>query len=169
MYTYQDLLLVGENDADRIDFIMNAIMQHQNTKDYKTAVIADEYDRQLNMTMVNYQKTITDITGRIVPDYYSPNYKMCSNFYNRLTSQRNQYSLSNGISWTGTMVEVPERTEGATRKIVWDKYPTATDKTIEYHYEYQLSVPTGIEGKLGKDFDTQLQALCKAGIDGGVS
>lgn len=169
MYTYQDLLLVGENDQDRTDFVMSAIMQHQNTKDYKTAVIADEYDRQLNTTMVNYQKTITDITGRIVPDYYSPNYKMCSNFYNRLTSQRNQYSLSNGVSWTGTMVEVPEGTEGATRKIVWDKYPTATDRSIKYHYEYQLSVPTGIEEKLGKDFDTQLQTLCKAGIDGGVS
>ena len=169
MYTYQDLIYVGENEGERIKFVLNCIQQQKASKEYKTAEIAEQYDKQQNTTITNYQKTIIDITGRAIPDYFNPSYKMCSNFYNRLTNQRNQYSLSNGVSWTGIMVEVPEGTDGATRKIVWDKYPTATDKTIEYHYEYQLSAPTGIENKLGKDFDTQLQKLCKAGIDGGVS
>ena len=166
IYTYQDLIDIGENDQDRIDFAMNCITQHRSSEELKTAEIAEEYDKQQNTTIVNYQKTIVDVTGRVIPDYFSPSYKMCSNFYNRLTTQRNQYSLSNGVKWTGITVTVPEGTPGATRKLVWD---SVKDNNIQYHYEYQLSAPTGIEDKLGKDFDTQLQRLCKAGIDGGVS
>lgn len=166
IYTYQDLIDIGENDHDRIGFVMNCITQHRSSKEYKTAEIAEEYDKQQNTTIVNYQKTIVDVTGRVIPDYFNPSYKMCSNFYNRLTTQRNQYSLSNGVKWTGVTVTVPEGTPGATRKLVWD---SVKENKIEYHYEYQLSAPTGIEDKLGKDFDTQLQKLCKAGIDGGVS
>lgn len=166
IYTYQDLIDVGENEQDRIDFVMNCITQHQSSEEFKTAEIAEEYDKQQNTTIVNYQKTIVDVTGRVIPDYFNPSYKMCSNFYNRLTTQRNQYSLSNGVKWTGITVTVPEGTPGATRKLVWD---SVKDNKIEYHYEYQLSAPTGIEDKLGKNFDTRLQKLCKAGIDGGVS
>lgn len=164
MYTYQDLVDVGENEQDRINFVWLCIGQHKSTKEFKTAEIAEEYDKQQNTTIVSYQKTIIDITGRVIPDRFSPSYKMCSNFYNRLTTQRVQYSLSNGVKWTGVTVSVPEGTPGATRKIVWDNAENG-----EYHYEWQLSAPTGIEEKLGKDFDTQLQKLCKAGIDGGTS
>lgn len=166
MYTYQDLVYTGENEQDKINFVWDCIQQHKSSKDFKTAEIAEQYDRQQNTTIMEYQKMIIDVTGRAVPDYFNPSYKMCSNFYNRLTTQRNQYSLSNGVKWTGITVSVPEGTPEATRKIVWD---SVKDNNIKYHYEYQLSVSTGIKDKLGKDFDTQLQKLCKAGIDGGVS
>ena len=165
MYTYQDLIDIGSNEQDRINFVYNAIGQHKNSKEYKTALIADDYDRQLNTTTIAFQKTIVDITGRMVPDYYSPSHKMCSNFYNRLTTQRVQYSLSNGVKWTGTVVSVPEGTPGAIEK---KTYEIVNDNVI-VHKEWQLSVPTEIKDKLGKNFDTQIQKLCKAGIDGGVS
>lgn len=166
VYTYQDLKDKGNNENDRIDFVRDAIKKHQSTEMFKIAIIADDYDRQENTTMMNYQKTITLATGTVVPDKYSPNYKMCSNFYHRLTTQRVQYSLSNGVKWTGITVSVPEGTPGAVRKIVWDK---VSEDDIEYHYEYQLSVPSGIEEKLGDDYNTRLQELCKAGLDGGES
>lgn len=165
IYTYQDLVDIGSDEQDRINFVYNAIGQHKNSKEYKTALIADDYDRQLNTTTIAFQKTIVDITGRMVPDYYSPSHKMCSNFYNRLTTQRVQYSLSNGVKWTGTVVSVPEGTPGAIEK---KTYEIVNDNVI-VHKEWQLSVPTEIKDKLGKNFDTQLQKLCKAGIDGGVS
>lgn len=161
--TYQDLADLGENEQSRIDFVRDCISLHKGSKEYQTAEIANEYDKQRNVTIVNYQKTV-NLMGRTVPDRYSPNWKMCSNFYNRLTTQRTQYSLSNGVTWSGVTVTVPEGTPNATRKIIWDDAESGA-----YHYEWQASVPTGIEEKLGKNFDTQLQKLCKAGIDGGVS
>lgn len=164
--TYQDLLAVGEDESKRIDFVFSCINQHKGSKYYKIAEIADDYDRQQNTTIVNFQKTITDITGQIVPDKYSASYKMCSNFYNKLTEQRVQYSLSNGVKWSGTTVVVPENTPGAVKKTIFDK---VSDGSVSYHEEWQLSSPTGIADKLGKDFDTKLQELCKAGLDGGTS
>lgn len=170
IYTYQDLLEVNDSIQDRGEFIQKVIDWHQSTKEYKMAVIADQYDRQENTTIVNFQKTIVDATGRVIPDNYSANYKMCSNFYNRLTTQRVQYSLSNGVKWSGTTVTVPEGTPEAVRRLVWDVSPTGDNNSdIKYHYEYQLSAPTGIKEKLGKNFDTQLQKLCKEGINGGTS
>ena len=87
MYTYQDLTDIGKDEQKRIDFVYNAIQQHKASKEYETAVIADEYDKQQNRTMVRFQKTITTMTGKIIPDNFSASYKMCSNFYNRLTMQ----------------------------------------------------------------------------------
>lgn len=157
---------IGEDEQKRIDFVYNAIQQHKASKEYETAVIADEYDKQQNRTMVRFQKTITTMTGKIVPDNFSASYKMCSNFYNRLTMQRVQYSLSNGVKWTGVTVAVPIGTRGATPKFIFE-----VDKNgnVNYREEWQVSAPTGIKEKLGLNFDTQLQKLCKAGIDGGVS
>ena len=166
MKTYQDLVDIGENESERINFIRNCINLQMSTQEYKTALIADEYDRQQNTTAVNFTKTIRDIKGRTILDKYSPCYRMCSNFYNRLTSQRVQYSLSNGVKWSGITVNVPDGTPGATRKIIWD---SVQENNIKYHYEYQLSAPTGIKKKLGKDFDGKMQELAKAGIDGGTS
>ena len=166
MYTYQDLTDIGKDEQKRIDFVYNAIQQHKASKEYETAVIADEYDKQQNRTMVRFQKTITTMTGKIIPDNFSASYKMCSNFYNRLTTQRVQYSLSNGVKWTGTTVAVPIGTRGATPKFIFEPDKNGN---VNYREEWQVSAPTGIKEKLGSNFDTQLQKLCKAGIDGGVS
>lgn len=95
MITYQDLLKSG----DKMQFIKNCINQHKASPLYQTAVIADEYDRQMNRTIRNYQKLLYDITGNTVPDNYSANYKIASRFFNRFITQENQYLLGNGITW----------------------------------------------------------------------
>lgn len=166
IYTFQDLKERGENEQKRIDFVYTAIQQHKGSEEYKIALIARDYDRQQNTTMVNLQKTITKITGEVIPDNYSASYKMCSNFYNRLTTQRVQYSLSNGVKWTGRTVEVPFGTPGANKKIV---YEVDNKDNVMMKEKWQISIPTGISEKLGKNFDTKMQELCKAGLDGGVS
>lgn len=99
MYTYQDLLQVPDSDEERIDFAKRVINQHKGTDLYKTAVIADEYDRHQNRTIKEYQKVLYDITGKAVPDLWTANYKMASKFFNRFITQENQYLLGNGVTW----------------------------------------------------------------------
>ena len=99
MVNYQDLLKVPDRTQDKIDFVHRAIQMHKNTDLYNIAVIADQYDRQKNPTIVNYQKLLYTVTGKAVVDNYSANYKMTSGFFNRFTTQENQYLLGNGITW----------------------------------------------------------------------
>lgn len=97
--TYQDLLAIGENDQNRMDFVRAVINDHQNSQLYKNAVIADKYDRQQNVTICNYQKALFNLQGRPVEDLWSANYKLASNFFKRFVTQQNQFLLGNGITW----------------------------------------------------------------------
>ena len=96
MKTYQDL----QKNADRLlDFTREVIYDHQSSKEYKEAQIADEYNRRRNRTIVEYQKLLYTMSGEAVPDNYSANYKLCSNFFNRFVTQENQFLLGNGCTW----------------------------------------------------------------------
>ena len=99
MYTYQDLTEVRERDVDRMNFVRKVIDGHKTSNLYKTAVIADEYDRQQNSTIMQYRKLLYTITGEAVADNYSANYKTASGYFNRFVTQQNQYLLGNGITW----------------------------------------------------------------------
>lgn len=76
---------------------MDAINEHRASTMYKIAVDAEEYDRQRNVTIMQYQKILYTLEGRAVPDNFSANYKLCSNFFNRFVTQENQYLLGNGV------------------------------------------------------------------------
>lgn len=95
MLTYNDL----QNAQNHMEFVSEAISQHKTTTLYNMSVIADEYDRQCNRTIMSYQKLLYTISGKAVPDNYSANYKLCSNFFNRFVTQENQYLLGNGVTW----------------------------------------------------------------------
>lgn len=97
MKTYQDFL----KEPDKKAFVKMVIGQHKDSPLYRTAKLADEYDRHENRTIRNYQKLLYDVTGRAIPDNYSANYKMASKFFNRFVTQENQYLLGNGITWSG--------------------------------------------------------------------
>ena len=99
MRTYQDLIEVGEQESNRMEFVRTAISDHKNSELYKTAQIADEYDRKQNRTIVQYQKLLYDATGRAIPDNISANYKLTSGFFNRFTTQQVQFLLGNGVTW----------------------------------------------------------------------
>ena len=66
---------------------------------YRTAVVADLYDRQKNKTINDYIKTIMTASGLAVTDVVSANNKIASNFFARLNIQRCAYSLGNGITF----------------------------------------------------------------------
>ena len=108
--TYQDLLEIPERDQDRMDFVKTVINEHQSSRLYKQAVLADEYDKKQNRTIVQYQKLLYTVTGKAIPDNYSANYKLCSGFFNRFTTQQVQFLLGNGVTWgeEGTSAKLGE-------------------------------------------------------------
>ena len=101
MLTYQDYLQVPDTDKDRAAFVLKMINQHKQSNLYRTAIIADEYDRCENTTIMNYQKTVTLVTGQVVPDKYSAVHRSASNFFNIFLTQLTQYLLGNGVDWKG--------------------------------------------------------------------
>ena len=127
MLTFQDFL----EEPNVLDFIGKAINQHVSSEDYKTAISADNYDRQKNETIYNYVRTIFTGTGSQVVDFTAANNRIASNFFHRLNTQRCMYSLGNGVSFS----------DHKEKRIV-DGVETTVDLTGEM---------------LGNDFDTALK------------
>lgn len=90
---------MGERDADRAQFVTAVITAHKSSDLYRTAVIAQDYDRCRNTTTMNYQKTITTVTGRVMTDRFATVHRSTSNFFQIFTTQLNQYLLGNGTTW----------------------------------------------------------------------
>ena len=75
LYTYQDYLEVLETGSDTqlIQFVYNAIQNHKNSDKREIAVVADEYFRHLDRTIIDYQKLLYTVEGKDVLDNYSAN------------------------------------------------------------------------------------------------
>lgn len=165
--TYQDLLEVGANEKDRMDFVSAAIKAHKGSPLYREAVLANEYDKQRNTTIITFQKLLYKITGEAVPDNYSANYKLCSNFYHRMTTQLVQYLLGNGTSWGKPTRAVSERAAQAHNnqsevftEDVWD------EKLEMYRPQWFIA---GTDKKVGEDFDQRLQEIVAEAMGGSVA
>ena len=141
MLTYQDYLEEGLSDVKA--FIAKAINQHVSSDMYKTAVSANEYDKQKNTTIYNYVRTIFTSTGSEVVDFTAANNRIASNFFNRLNTQRCMYSLGNGVSFS----------EHKEKRLV-DGVETTVDLTKEM---------------VGKTFDTMLKVGAYDALIHGVS
>ena len=110
MFTYQDLQKVltewqnSNTDTPLLRFVQGAIAAHKNdtksTANYEVAVLADEYYRHRDRTIVQYQKLLYDMSGHPKVDEWGANYKLSSNFLFMAINQLNQYLLSNGITWS---------------------------------------------------------------------
>lgn len=99
MLTYQDFEAIGQSEEVRMDFVLRLIHEHKSSVIYRTAVIAQDYDRQMNRTINQYQKLLYTMSGKAVPDNFSANYKMASKFFHRFVLQEVQYLLGNGVTW----------------------------------------------------------------------
>jgi len=101
MKTYQDLLeITGEgvtrNEEKVMEFVRATIDEYMSDDLYNTAVLAEEYYKKKNRTITRFEKTITTVTGRIVPDEWSANHKVVSGFFKRFVTDQNSFSLGNG-------------------------------------------------------------------------
>lgn len=123
--TFQDFL----EEPNVLDFIGKAINQHISSEDYKTAVSADNYDRQKNETIYNYVRTIFTGTGSQVVDFTAANNRIASNFFHRLNTQRCMYSLGNGVSFSDhkekRVIDGVEQTIDLTDEMLGNDFDTA--------------------------------------------
>lgn len=122
IYTYQDLLKIPDLESERMDFTKRVVGSHKNTRLYKTAVIADEYRAQRNVTIIQYRKLLYTVSGQAVPDNFSADYKLTSNFFNRFITQENQFLLGNGINWN----------DNTTKEKLGDDFDTQVQQAGKY-------------------------------------
>lgn len=120
MYTFQDFLSVSE--SEKTDFVRSLITSHTCSPEYRFAETAEAYYRRRNETIMNFQKLLYTVTGKKIPDNYSTNYKLRSNWFNYFTAQLNQYLLSNGITWK----------EDTTKDNLGDKFDVQVKKLSRY-------------------------------------
>lgn len=100
MLTFQDLQQIApDDDNKRMGFVRAVITDHKSSDIYKTAVMGDEYDHKRNITITKYEKTLRTLSGKEIPDRWSPNHKTTRNFFNYFTTQENQFLLGNGVTW----------------------------------------------------------------------
>lgn len=99
MKTYQDFLSVGDDWKARMNFVHALVEEYRSSTAYKEAEIAFEYAKKRNRTICTYQKLLYTVTGKAVPDNYTANWKMTSNFLHRFITQEAQYLLGNGVTW----------------------------------------------------------------------
>lgn len=97
--TYQDLQALISDDSKK-GFIIDAINEYKATSMFSWAVEGDLYSRQLNSTIMKYQKLLYTMTGKAVPDNFTANHKCASNFFSRFVTQENQYLLGNGVTFS---------------------------------------------------------------------
>lgn len=144
MYTYQDLQGIGEGDEARMEFVRSVIADHKASELYREAVIAGEYDRHRNRTIMDYQKLLYTVSGQAVPDNFSANFKMGRAFFPFFVTQEVQFLLGNGVSWSGG--DEMEDLDG-------DGKADTSDRL----------------GTMEKPFDAQLQDAAHKALVGGVA
>ena len=101
MKTYNDLLECGEDEKERIPFIMAAVADHKCSELYKTAVDAQLYYNGENPTINKYEKILYDIHGKAHQDMYTANHKIASSFFRIVVKQARSYLLGNGVTFKG--------------------------------------------------------------------
>lgn len=79
--------------------MLDAIREHKGSDLYKTAYDAELYYKHQNPTIMRFQKWVYNMYGQKVPDIWSPNNKIASNWYNYFTTQAVSYLLGNGVTF----------------------------------------------------------------------
>ena len=82
-----------------MEFVLDAIQDHKSSDLYKTAYDAELYYKHQNPTIMRFQKFVYNQFGQKVPDIWSPNNKIASNWYNYFTTQAVSYLLGNGVTF----------------------------------------------------------------------
>lgn len=99
MKTYNDLQAIGQDERDRMQFVLQAINDHKSSELYSVAVDAGMYYRHLNPTIMRAQKFVYNLMGQAVPDLWSANNKIPSRYYFYFVTQGVQFLLGNGVSF----------------------------------------------------------------------
>lgn len=97
--TYQDFLLVGDDERERMGFILGAINEFKADKSTRLALDAKLYYYGENPTINRYEKYLYDMQGKAHIDMYTANHKIASKFFGFAVDQEVSYLLGNGVSF----------------------------------------------------------------------
>lgn len=98
--TFQDFLAVGEDEKNKIAFVMAAISEHKSSIAYRTALDAEAYYEGQNPTIERYEKILYDLQGKAHADMWTANHKIASSFFRIAVDQETGYLLGNGVTFT---------------------------------------------------------------------
>lgn len=129
MLTYQDY---QDFDGTQTDFIKKAINEYKSSEFYKIACIADMYDKQKNLTIMEFVQKLFSLNGGAVENFTASNNRIASNFFNRLNTQRCTYLLGNGISFSSD-------NEGVIKKKFGKKFDTVMQSAGYYSLIHGVS------------------------------
>lgn len=124
MITFQDY----ERAENKTKWLRSAIVSYRNSKEYKDAVMEQEYMAGRNTAILELQRTIYNMAGLPETDFTKSNFKLMNRQIHRMVTDRCSYSLGNGISFAG-----------AKKQLGADGRTVTVDQTKEF---------------LGDDFDT---------------
>jgi len=100
MKFYEDLLSVPEGSEQKLlEFVQETINDHKKSPLYTEAVTAYEYFKKRNVTITEYRRLLYTMSGEVVPDNFSANYKFCNAFFSRFVKQENSFLLGNGVTF----------------------------------------------------------------------
>ena len=89
----------GGSEQKLCEFVQKAIDDYKGTELYRTAVLADEYVRRRNRTILNFRKLLFTMTGKTIDDIFSANFKLPNGIFGRLINQEKNFLLGNGVTW----------------------------------------------------------------------
>ena len=112
MITWQDF----EKKPDKAAAVKQVIDEWATGEMCRTARIADLYNKQKNKTICEYVHIMYTLLGDPIEDFTAANNKICSNFFHRLNTQRNTYSLGNGVSFAADQGEDGKSTDAIKKK-----------------------------------------------------
>lgn len=122
MITWQDF----EKLPDEASAVKKVIDEWESGDICRTARIADLYNKQRNKTICEYVHIMYTLLGDPVEDFTAANNKICSNFFHRLNTQRNTYSLGNGVSFAADQGE-----DGKSTNKIKNKFGQRFDTTLQ--------------------------------------
>ena len=99
MKTYEDLLEVGDDEQKIMEFVQAVISDHKSSDVYKDAKTAYDYYCKKNVTISQYRKLLYTISGEMVPDNFSANFKFTNGFYPIFVKQETSHLLGNGVTF----------------------------------------------------------------------
>ena len=100
MLTYEDLLALGKDEQKRTEYVLQAINEHQQSAEYRTALEAFDYYNGRNPTIAKYEKILYDLSGRAHADMWTANHKIASAFFTFVIDQEVSYLLGNGVRFS---------------------------------------------------------------------
>ena len=99
MKKYEDLLKIGEDEKRKQEFVFSVINDHKTSELYRNGKIAYDYYCKKNVTITQYRKLLYTMSGEVVPDNYSANFKFTNGFFPIFVKQEASHLLGNGVTF----------------------------------------------------------------------